>query len=322
VDPILSDNGKGVTTGFTGGYSHLTPIGVGTNRFKGNLLQMSLKPKLMSLKPKFRLLKRKFRSWFHRFKGWAKEQISRFLAFFWPKTAQWAKQFATFSQQKATPFNVLELPSTSPELEQTIPVPMLNLLKALHGEIRQSRKLLHTEIRQSHELLENLVIQQNETNNKIIQLESQKIPKIIPIANEESTEQPLDVELADQINVESANTLRILLEKQSIFDENLWLKLWQENPAPCELAERLLNQYSPLENCDTEIYQALATWLETVSGNVQLIVPEINQAYESDQHEMIEHRSVKGRANRLLEIKLPGLRCDDTVQLKAHVVSS
>jgi len=258
----------------------------------------------MSLKPNFK-------SGLPRFKGWLKKQISRFVAFFWRKIAQWAKQFATFSQQKATPINALELPATSPELKQTIPAPMLNLLKALHGEIRQSRKLL-----------ENLADQQNETNNKIIQLESQIIPSIPPIANEKSTAQSLDLELADQINVESANALRTLLEKQSIFDKNLWLKLWQENPAPCEFAKRLLNQYSPLENCEPEIYQALVTWLETVSGNVQLIVPKIDQAYESDQHEMIEHRSVKGRANRILEIKLPGLRCNDAVQLKAQVVSS
>jgi len=90
----------------------------------------------------------------------------------------------------------------------------------------------------------------------------------------------------------------------------------------CLKLNQPVTHYQRLDSAITEIYQALVTWLETVSGNVQLIVPKIDQAYESDQHEMIEHRSVKGRANRILEIKLPGLRCNDAVQLKAQVVSS
>jgi hypothetical protein len=249
---------------------------------------------------------KKLKSGLHNFKDWLQKQMSIFVPFFWRKMAQWTKKFAAFSQQKATQLNTLELPSISPELKQTVPVTVVPLLKALHNEIRLSR-----------ELLENLANQQNETNKKIALLESQNVQEPKPI--EKQAAQP---KLADQMTVESANELRILLEKQHKFDEKLWLKLWQKNPTPYELATRLVNQYSPI-NCKTEIYKEIAIWLEKNTGKeIHFILPEINQEYESLQHELVEHRAVKGRANRILAVKRPGLCYDDAVQIKAQVVSS
>jgi len=104
--------------------------------------------------------------------------------------------------------------------------------------------------------------------------------------------------------------LRAYLESHHLFDEKLWLALWWGDPSPCELAKRLLLEYQALI---TENYEEIAAWLEKASGKqkVSFIIPTLNQECDSNLHEIVEQRMVKGALNRVLEIKRLGLGCDE-----------
>ena len=171
--------------------------------------------------------------------------------------------------------------------------------------------------------MEEVAIKQTEINGKMGRLESQSLP-IKPLDEEPVAQIVPAVELPERITVELSNELRVYLEKLKLFDEPAWLALWHDEPNACEFTKRLLREYLLLENREIEIYNDIAAWLEKVISKqkVQLIIPEPNHSYESSQHELVEQRPVKGPINRILEVKQPGLRCTDTVLLKARVVSS
>jgi len=73
-----------------------------------------------------------------------------------------------------------------------------------------------------------------------------------------------------------------------------------------------------------DYYEEIAAWLEKASGKqkVSFIIPTLNQECDSNLHEIVEQRMVKGAINRVLEIKRLGLGCDESVVLKAQVVCS
>jgi len=138
---------------------------------------------------------------------------------------------------------------------------------------------------------------------------------------EESVELNTSIPEPIEEPVELNNELRVYLETHNLFDENLWLTLWRGDPSPCELAKRLLEKYQSLT---IENYEELAAWLEKTSGDqkVYFIIPTLNQECDSNLHEIVEQRMVKGAINRVLEIKRLGLGCDEGVALKAQVVYS
>jgi len=275
------------------------------------------------------LSKQEFKDWLQRFKAWLQEKMGIFLAFFWPRMARWTSKVAAFSQRKAGELN--GLPNLQPRIsdEQTVPA---SVIKAWYKEIRHSHKilldnqktLLEEILRTREILLKNKPpVNDNEdkVSDKIESLESfirQFITKKeVPPAEPPAPPVPIEA----RMTVELSNELRIYLERHNLFDEKLWLALWQGDPSPCELAKRLLLEYQPLK---IENYEELAAWLEKASGNqkVYFIIPTLNQECDSNLHETVEQRMVRGAINRVLEIKHPGLGCDESVPLKAEVVSS
>jgi len=267
--------------------------------------------------------------------SWLQTQISLFATYFWPKMAQWSDKLADFSRrQAAAEFNHHHLPEPpSSSQNATLPNSVLKVLTGLHGQARQSHTLLENiaqqstiqpqiqeQVHQSHTLLEQLVQRQAEINDQLNRINSAS-PQTEP--TEVPTPPPSSSNPNGRITVALANELRVYLEKNNLFDETHWLQLWLEEPAPCELAKRLLNQYPQLQNCEPEIYQGIATWLSKVAADVQLMIPELNQPTETERHEVVEERAQeKGRVGRVLEIKRPGLQCGDTLLLKAQVISS
>lgn len=239
------------------------------------------------------------------FKLWLQKQKNHFIPLFWRKIALWTSAVAEFSQRKA---DALEQQSPRP----TIPASVEKLLLVLRGEIRQSRKLF--------------LEKQAETHNKITLLESKLLPSVgLPEKNSrERTDSPKSKAPLERITIELSHELRDYLESHSLFDQKSWQALWQGEPAPCELAKRLLCQYPPLEACTTEIYEGIAIWLKKVSGQqeIHLIIPTLNQEFDSNQHELVKQLQQKGLANRVQDVKRPGLACDETVLVKAQVVST
>jgi len=258
------------------------------------------------------LSKQELKDWLQRFKAWLPEKMGIFLAFFWPRMARWTSKVATFSQRKAGELNGLPILQPRVSDEQTVPA---SVIKALHKDIRHSHKIL---LDNQKTLLEEIV------KTREILLEN-KVPvndnemRVPPVQIEDR----MTVELSKEarITVELSNELRIYLETHNLFDEKLWLALWLGDPAPCELAKRLLLDYQPLT---IENYEELAAWLEKASGNqkVYFIIPTLNQECDSNLYEIVEQRMVKGAINRVLEIKRLGFGCDEGVVLKAQVVSS
>jgi len=177
-------------------------------------------------------------------------------------------------------------------------------------------QLLQGNIQQLQEDFEN-IIDQRIKEQLVIKLESNQAKRPDEPVQTSSNTEPI----SERITVELSNELRAYLERQNLFDENLWLALWRGDPSPCKLAKRLLLEYQPLT---TENYDEIAAWLEKASGKqkVYLIIPTLNQECDSNLHEIVEQRIVKGAINRVLEIKRPGLGCDESVVLKAQVVSS
>jgi len=177
-------------------------------------------------------------------------------------------------------------------------------------------QLLQGNIQQLQEDFEN-IIDQRIKEQLVIKLESNQAKRPDEPVQTSSNTEPI----SERITVELSNELRAYLERQNLFDENLWLALWRGDPSPCKLAKRLLLEYQPLT---TENYDEIAAWLEKASGKqkVYLIIPTLNQECDSNLHEIVEQRMVKGAINRVLEIKRPGLGCDESVVLKAQVVSS
>ncbi|KHD06321.1 hypothetical protein PN36_07600 [Candidatus Thiomargarita nelsonii] len=246
------------------------------------------------------LSKQELKDWLQRFKAWLQEKMGNFLAFFWPRMARWTTKVATFSQRKAGELN--GLPNLQPRVsdEQTVPT---SVIKAWHKEIRHSHKIL---LDNQKTLLEEIL------RTREILLENQP-----PVNDNEVRVPPIE----DRMTVELSNELRIYLERHNLFDEKLWLALWRGDPSPCELAKRLLLEYQPLK---IENYKELAAWLEKASGNQKgyFIIPTLNHECDSNLHETVEQRMVRGAINRVLEIKRLGLGCDEGVVLKAQVVSS
>ena len=240
--------------------------------------------------------KQQFKDWLETTKYFSLKQMSRANKFFWSKMALWIPKLAKYSEQKAVKLNVLTTAA---------PVPVkLDSSSKLSDEVISVLNTLQAEVHQSHLLLEQL-----NTGYK-----PPSKPIVIPVAPK-----------GKYVNftVEFANELRVYLEKHDIFIEQSWLNLWLENPNFCEFAERLLTKYPPLETCETEIYDGIAARLATASENqVELIIPKINGEYDNKLHELVEHRPVKGRANRVLEIKRLGLCCNGKVLFKAQVVCS
>jgi hypothetical protein len=228
-------------------------------------------------------------------KDFSLKQMSRANKFFWSKMALWMPKLAKFSEQKAVKLNVLTTAAPPPV--------KLDSSSKLSDEVITVLNSLQSEVHQSHLLLEQL-----NTASKPSK------PIAIPAAPK-----------GKYVNftVEFANELRVFLEKNDIFQQQFWLNLWLQNPNYCEFAERLLTKYPPLETCETEIYDYIAARLATASENmVELIIPKIDAEYDNNQHELVEHRAVKGRANRVLEIKRLGLCCNGKVLFKAQVVCS
>lgn len=239
--------------------------------------------------------KQKIKDWLISAKDFSLKQMSRANKFFWSKMALWMPKVAKYSEQKAIKLNVLKTPPPPPV--------KLDSSSKLSDKVITVLNSLQIEVHQSHLLLEQLNAPAKPSK-----------PLIIPAAPKGKSV---------NFTVEFANELRVYLENNDIFQEQSWLNLWLQNPNFCEFAERLLTKYPPLENCETEIYDGIAARLATASENmVKLIIPKIDAEYDNNQHELVEHRAVKGRANRVLEIKRLGLCCNTKVLFKAQVVCS
>jgi len=238
----------------------------------------------------------KVKDWLISAKDFSLKQVSRANKFFWSKMALWMPKVAKYSEQKAAKLNVLK--TLSP------PLVKLDSSSKLSVEVVNVLNTLQTEVHQSHLLLEQLNVAAKPSKQVTI-----------PAASKGK--------FVNNFTVEFANELRVYLENNSLFQEQFWLALWLQNPNPCDFAERFLTKYPPLESCETEIYDGIAARLATVSENiVELIIPKIDAEYDNKVHELVEHRAVKGRANRVLEIKRVGLCCDGKVLFKAQVVCS
>ncbi len=193
---------------------------------------------------------------------------------------------------------------------------------------------LRDEIHQSRELLEKIKFQQLATNKKISALESKLLSSLTEQNSLELRRQkfnpsskaakpaPSESEPLELISVELSNELRIYLENHRFFDQESWLVLWQGNPAACDLAKRLIFEYPPLKAVMIETYHDIAVWLKKANPKIHLIIPKLNDEFDSNQHEMVKQIQQKGLVNRVQKVKRPGLACDDSVLVKAQVVSS
>jgi molecular chaperone GrpE (heat shock protein) len=191
---------------------------------------------------------------------------------------------------------------------------------------------LRDEIHESRELLEKIKSQQQATNKKISALESKLLSSLSEQSSLELRRQkfnpsskatkPVPSKSLERISVELSNELRIYLENNSFFDQESWLELWQGNPAACDLAKRLVFEYLPLKAATMETYYDIGVWLKKAYHKIDLIIPKLNDEFDSNQHEMVKQLQQKGPANRVQEVKRLGLACDDSVLVKAQVVSS
>lgn len=244
--------------------------------------------------------KQQFKGGLEAAKDFSLKQMSRANKFFWTKMALWMPKVAKYSEQKAAKLNVLKTAAPPPV--------KLDSSSKLSDEVISVLNTLQTEAHQSHLLLEQI-------NEKITFPSKPSKSVTIPVVSKDK--------FVNQISVEFANELRVYLENNEVFQEQFWLNLWLQNPNFCEFAERLLTKYPPLESCETEIYDGIAVRLATASENqVELIIPKIDAEYDNKLHELVKHHPVKGRANRVLEIKRLGLCCNTKVLFKAQVVCS
>lgn len=193
---------------------------------------------------------------------------------------------------------------------------------------------LRDEIHQLRELLGTIKFQQLANNKKISALES----KLLSFLTEQNSLKlrrqkfnssskaakpaPSESKPLELISVELSNELRIYLENNRFFDQESWLVLWQGNPPTCDLAKRLIFNYPPLKTATIETYHDIAVWLKKANPKIHLIIPKVNDEFDSNKHEMVKQLQQKGLANRVQEVKRPGLACDDSVLVKAQVVSS
>jgi CHAT domain-containing protein len=194
----------------------------------------------------------------------------------------------------------------------------LELEKLLQQSNEALTRLVKTEVRAYSDEF------QNALNTKLKFYAEAYVDKLKTQGESTLSKSPIEPISIEYISVESSNELRIILETHGIFEQKSWLALWQGNPAACDFAKRLVLKYPPLKGCRIEIYQKIADWLKTVSvkQQIDLIIPKLNDEFNSNKHEMVKQLQQKGLANRVQEVKRPGLACDDSVLVKVQVVSS